>query len=92
MDSTQCANNTNEQIDLPALLREINEKLDRLLEQTDTGYWICKTHKGEKPHQYYCVKCNGKESSPRRFCPRCGLDMRRSDNNGARVHCVERTD
>lgn len=27
-------------------------------------------------HQVFCPRCDGKESCPRPFCPRCGLNMR----------------
>ena len=48
------------------------QSMENLVPEPEYGVWVQKT---EKSHQYFCSRCDGKESSPRKYCPRCGLNM-----------------
>ena len=54
--------------------RESLRELNRLKPaRIDYGVW---RRPSNGAHQVFCPRCDGKESTDRPFCPRCGLNMR----------------
>lgn len=74
-------------------LQNHNKELIKQLEDMErpTGEWVLQTYErfnsGNELYKYYCNKCGHKEenaysdSKLPNFCPNCGADMRREQND-----------
>lgn len=74
-DSTNIAENSRGA--LGSALAEVEMTIARA-KQLKPAYVQYGTWRRKVPgaHQVFCPRCDGKESCPRPFCPRCGLNMR----------------